>query len=107
MIRDHGSDVPKELDALLKLRGVGPKIAMLALSACWGIDQGFVFQWLICPLVFNLKQELAAMFMSLEFPSDSHGHQEDLKQRTMPKLSEKHSKNGFPNRCGDQSIIHW
>lgn len=39
IIRDHNGDVPKTLAELLKFRGVGPKIALLALSACWEIDE--------------------------------------------------------------------
>lgn len=36
----HNSDVPSTLPALLRLPGVGPKMAYLTLSAAWSIDAG-------------------------------------------------------------------
>jgi endonuclease III len=37
---DFASDIPSTLDGLLRLPGVGPKMAYLALSAAWGVDAG-------------------------------------------------------------------
>lgn len=36
----HNSDVPKTLDELVALKGVGPKMAFLALSSAWKINLG-------------------------------------------------------------------
>ncbi|KAG0152226.1 hypothetical protein CROQUDRAFT_650321 [Cronartium quercuum f. sp. fusiforme G11] len=36
----HQSDVPKTLDELVALKGVGPKMAFLALSSAWSINEG-------------------------------------------------------------------
>lgn len=37
---NHGSDVPKTLEELLALPGIGPKMAHLTLQACWDITAG-------------------------------------------------------------------
>ncbi len=38
LVAKHDSDVPKTMAGLMELRGVGPKIASLALSCCWRMD---------------------------------------------------------------------
>jgi len=40
LLEKHAGDVPSTLKELLELPGVGPKIANLALSVCWGKDEG-------------------------------------------------------------------
>jgi endonuclease-3 len=38
LIAKHGGDVPKTMAELQALRGVGPKIASLALNCCWHLN---------------------------------------------------------------------
>lgn len=41
LLRDeYGSDIPKTVDGLMRLPGVGPKMAYLCMSAAWGVDEG-------------------------------------------------------------------
>lgn len=40
ILDQFGGDVPTTLDGMLSLSGVGPKIANLAMSACWRADVG-------------------------------------------------------------------
>ena len=40
LIEKFDGDVPNNLQDMLSLAGVGPKIANLALGACWGLDVG-------------------------------------------------------------------
>ncbi|PLW24721.1 hypothetical protein PCASD_05236 [Puccinia coronata f. sp. avenae] len=46
----HQSDVPKTLEELVALKGVGPKMAFLALSNAWSINLGSV--WIHMPIGF-------------------------------------------------------
>ncbi|CAH7674997.1 DNA glycosylase [Phakopsora pachyrhizi] len=40
LYQKHNCDVPKTLDDLVALKGVGPKMAFLALSSAWSINEG-------------------------------------------------------------------
>jgi endonuclease III len=40
LIDDHQGDVPKDVQAICKLPGIGPKMAYLAVNAAWGLCQG-------------------------------------------------------------------
>ena len=41
MLKDeYESDIPKSIEGLIRLPGVGPKMAYLCMSAAWGIDEG-------------------------------------------------------------------
>ncbi len=36
----YGSDIPNTIEGLVRLPGVGPKMAYLCMSAAWGVDEG-------------------------------------------------------------------
>jgi endonuclease III len=41
ILRDeYGSDIPNTIEGLVRLPGVGPKMAYLCMSAAWGVDEG-------------------------------------------------------------------
>lgn len=40
LLQQHGGDVPSTLEGLLALPGVGPKMATIAMHACWGTPVG-------------------------------------------------------------------
>lgn len=40
LIDRAGQDVPKTIEELLELPGVGPKMGFLALLECWGLQHG-------------------------------------------------------------------
>ena len=42
LVRDHGGEVPRDMDALLALRGVARKTANVVLGNCFGIQAGVV-----------------------------------------------------------------
>ena len=40
LLEKHGGDIPRTMEGLLSLKGVGPKMANLAMSSAWGDQQG-------------------------------------------------------------------
>lgn len=38
--KEYNSDIPNTIEGLVRLPGVGPKMAYLCMSAAWGIDEG-------------------------------------------------------------------
>ncbi|KIX05397.1 uncharacterized protein Z518_06269 [Rhinocladiella mackenziei CBS 650.93] len=38
--QEYNSDIPDTIEGLVRLPGVGPKMAYLCMSAAWGVDQG-------------------------------------------------------------------
>ncbi|OAP55502.1 hypothetical protein AYL99_10475 [Fonsecaea erecta] len=38
--QEYNSDIPNTIEGLIRLPGVGPKMAYLCMSAAWGIDEG-------------------------------------------------------------------
>jgi endonuclease-3 len=42
LVKDHGSEVPRSMDALVKLPGVGRKTANVVLGVIWGTPDGVV-----------------------------------------------------------------
>lgn len=42
LVRDHGGEVPRSMEALVALPGVARKTANVVLGTCWGIPSGIV-----------------------------------------------------------------
>lgn len=62
---DFGSDVPKTVDELCSLPGVGPKMAFLALQVAWNMFVVLFLSWV--PALSDFHSEMSGLVWTFMF----------------------------------------